>query len=399
MKDFKDLKDLKVAIVQDYLSEFGGAEGVCQAIWEIFPQAHIYTAAYDAKLMAKIGVFRGARVFYPHWPTGPFGSLQRLLHLLFIANLPLYFENLDLRGYDLIISSTAHFAKGVLTRPDQLHISYIHTVPRFLYGYPGESRKRDQWPWKFLVMPLNVVLRILDYAFAQRPDFLVCNSREVQSRIKKFYRREAVVINPFPQVNMHVEDSANVVSATVEPRHGAALPRSKTQDTGYYLVVSRQAAYKNIDLIIHTCGKSWRPLKVAGTGSSAAYLRQVASQYPCVEMLGTVSEEEKVKLYQNCRAVIGAVKDEDFGMAALEPMVFGKPVVVLREAGYLETVTEGVSGVFFEDLTEESLLAGLQRLEETTWNVEEIKMQAAKFSKERFQREFKSFVVERFIAH
>ena len=116
-------------------------------------------------------------------------------------------------------------------------------------------------------------------------------------------------------------------------------------------------------------------------------------------MLGTVSEEEKVKLYQNCRAVIGAVKDEDFGMAALEPMVFGKPVVVLREAGYLETVTEGVSGVFFEDLTEESLLAGLQRLEETTWNVEEIKMQAAKFSKERFQREFKSFVVERFIAH
>lgn len=372
----KDLKDLKVALVHDYLTEFGGAEGVAQAIWEIFPQADIYTAAYDSAKMAKVGAFKSAKVFYPKWRPNWSGSLGRFIHLLFVANLPLYFENLDLRGYDLIISDTAHFAKGVITRPDQLHISYIHTPPRSIYGYRGESSKREHPLWQLLLAPLDCVLRVIDYQFGQRPDYLLCNSREVQRRIKKFYGRNAVVINPFPAV-------------------GVQIVAPETATAGYYLVVSRLSAYKNIDLIIDTCGKNNISLKVAGTGTSEAYLRQLASKYPSVEMLGLVSGEEKVKLYQNCKAVIGAVKDEDFGMAALEPMVFGKPVVVLHEAGYLETVTEGVSGVFFDELTEESLLNGLKKVEETTWNVDDIKKQAARFSKERFQREFLGFITEK----
>lgn len=381
----KKLKDLKVAIVHDYLTEFGGAEGVLAAIWELFPAADIYTAAYDAEKMAKVGAFQGARVFYPYWRPNWGGQLGHFVHLLLVANLPLYFENLDLRDYDLVISSTAHFAKGVLTRSDQLHISYIHTPPRSLYGYKGETSKRDHPLWRIILAPLDCVLRVIDYHFAQRPDWLLCNSREVQARIKKFYGREATVINPFPSVVG--------VDRRVDPKIDGQTHRSAS--TSYYLVVSRQAAYKNIDLIIHTCGKNNLPLKVVGTGSSHNYLRQIASQYPSVEMLGVVSEEEKVLLYQNCKAVLGAVRDEDFGMAPLEPMLFGKPVVVLRQAGYLETVTEGESGIFFDGLTEESLLAGIKRLEATTWSPEKIKELVSHFSKARFQEEFGNFVVSK----
>ena len=384
-----------MALVHDYLSEFGGAEGVLAAIWELFPRADIYTAAYDPALMAKIGVFKGARVFYPRWPQGPFGRLERFFHLLLVANLPLYFESLDLRDYDLVISSTAHFAKGVLTRPGQLHLSYIHTVPRFLYGYAGESRRRDQWPWRWLVAPLNTILRIIDYHFAHRPDYLLCNSKEVQARIKKFYGREATVINPFPLVLVDRSGTETQNQSSRGAHYGFSPLSHSLIKTGYYLVVSRQAAYKNIDLIIRTCGKNNLPLKVAGTGSSHNYLRQLAAQYPSVEMLGTVSEEEKATLYQNCKAVIGAVLDEDFGMAPLEPMLFGKPVVVLRQAGYLETVAEGENGVFFEELTEDSLLAGIKKLTAVSWSHEKIKESASRFSKERFQREFREFVEEK----
>lgn len=394
----KDLKDLKVALVHDYLTEFGGAEGVFQAEWELFPGADIYTAAYDPEKMKKVGAFQGAKIHYPQWRPNIGGSIGRFVHLLLVANLPLYFENLDLRQYDLVISDTAHFAKGVLTTPEQLHISYIHTPPRSLYGYKGESSKRDSRMWRILLAPLDSLLRVIDYNFAQRPDFLLCNSQEIKARIKKFYGREATVINPFPQVR--VPRSGPEAQHQSSPgAHYGVSPLSRSlrdkEDNGYYLVISRMAAYKNIDLIIRTCGERQLPLKVAGTGSSDAYLRQLASRYPSVEMLGLVSEEEKVLLYQNCKAVIGAVKDEDFGMAALEPMVFGKPAVVLREAGYLETVIEGVTGVFFNELTEASLLASLQYLETLHLDPEVIKTHAAKFSKERFQREFKDFVVEK----
>ncbi|OGC52204.1 hypothetical protein A2982_01460 [candidate division WWE3 bacterium RIFCSPLOWO2_01_FULL_39_13] len=373
---------MKVAIVHDYLHEYGGAETLVNAVWEIFPSADIYSATYDPAVMKRVGAFQRAKIFYPKWKDNIPGSIKNFVHKVLIANLPFYFQNLNLEKYDLVISSSAHFAKGVVTRPDQLHISYIHTPPRFLYGYQGETRKRDLWYWRMILNPLDAFLRKMDYKFAQRPDFLLCNSETVRKRIKKFYNRDAKVIYPFPEVGGNPE-------IRVAPKSG--LPRNQGYPS-FYLVVSRLAAYKNIDLIIKTCGKNNIPLKVAGTGSSREYLEALASKYKSVQMLGLVTQEEKYELYRKCRAMICAVRDEDFGMAPLEPMMFGKPVVALKESGYLETVIDGKTGIFFEELTEESLLHAIKKLERTSFNENFIKSHVQKFSRDRFKREFKEFV-------
>jgi len=364
-------KDLKVAIVHDYLHEYGGAEAVVNAIYEIYPQAEIYSATYNPEVMKKVGAFQGAKIHFPEWKNGIFAPILKFFHKFMIANLPLYFEELDLRKYDLVISSSAHFAKGVLTNPEQVHISYIHTPPRFLYGYQGETRKRDSKFWRLILVPLDSVLRIIDYNFAQRPDYLLCNSNTVKERIKKFYNRDAKVIYPFPQVDV------DHISETKED---------------YYLIVSRLAAYKNIDLAIKTCGKNNIKLKIAGDGSSREFLENLASQYKSVKMLGFISANEKADLYKNCKAVICAVKDEDFGMAPLEPMMYGKPVVALKQGGYLETVIDPLTGIFFDNLNEASLLNAIRKLEKTEFNAEEIRKHALKFSKERFKKEFEEFV-------
>ncbi len=372
-------ENLKVAIVHDYLHQYGGAETLLQAIWEIFPTADIYSATYDEDVMKKVGAFRGAKIHHPKWKKNIPGYFKNAVHKMLIANLPVYFENLDLGKYDLVISSTAHFAKGVITKPDQTHISYIHTPPRFLYGYQGETSKRDSKIWRMVLDPLDLFLRIIDYNFAQRPDYLLCNSEEVYKRIKKFYKRKATIINPFP--NVIVTDES--------------LERSRNTKGDYYLIVSRLAAYKNIDLAIKVCGRNNIPLKVAGTGPAERRLKDIAQKYPSVEMLGLISQEKKAELYINCKGVLCTVRDEDFGMVPLEPMMFGKPVIALRSSGYLETVVDGKTGVFFDDLNQESLLNAINLFEKTEFDFDKILKHAGRFSRERFKKEFKDFVKEK----
>lgn len=375
-----DIKNLKVAIVHDYLNVFGGAEGVVQAIYEIFPQADIYTAECDEKMIRDLGLFKGANIYYPKWKNNIPGKLKKFIHKVLIANLPFYFQSLNLDGYDLIISSTAHFAKGVKkSRSDQVHISYIHTPPRFLYGYEGEIRKRTFWYWKLFLWPLDTFLRYLDQKFAQRPDYLICNSENVRERIKKFYNRDAAVINPFPNIEVTEKD----------------FQESQLNKENFYLIISRLAAYKNIDLAIKVCGKSNRELIIGGKGPDQEMLMVLANKYMSVKMIGFVTDKQKFDLYKRCKAVLATVKDEDFGMAPLEPMLFGKPVVALRQGGYLETVTEKV-GVFFDELTEISLSEAVKQLEEKDtakeFDPQEIRNHALKFSKENFKEKFIKYI-------
>ena len=367
-----DLKTAKVAIVQDYLHVYGGAEAVVNAIWELFPQADIYSATYDAEVMKKAGVLQGARIFYPKWKDNIPGKFKKFAHKLIIANLPFYFENLDLSQYDLIISSSAHFAKGVKkTRENQIHVSYIHTPPRFLYGLPGEIRKRTNPVWKLILSPLDSYLRYKDKQFAQRPDYLLCNSETVKDRIKKFYNREATVINPFPEITVCDSDFEDSV------KYG-----------DYYLVISRLEAYKNVDLIIKTCGELKLPLKVAGKGSEYENLLELSKEYSNVEMLGYVSSEEKFELLKKCKAFIIATEDEDFGMSALEPMMFGKPVIAYRSGGLKEIVKEHQNGLFFDELNFKSLGVVLNRMDKTGFDSNYIRNYAQKFSKDNFKTKF-----------
>ncbi len=318
-----------------------------------------------------------AKIFYPKWTNNIHGKIQKFIHKLLIANLPHYFENIDLSKYDLIISSTAHFAKGVKkTRPDQVHVSYIHTPPRFLYGLKGEIRKRTRWYLKPLFWPLDSYLRYMDQKFAKKPDYIICNSQTVKQRIRDIYHRDATVINPFPQLEVSEQEFDEAQKVKGE----------------FYLALGRQAEFKHIDLIIKTCGENNLNLKVAGEGIAHEELKALASKYNSVEMLGFVSPEEKKILYKNCIAGIYAAEDEDFGMTILEPMLFGKPVIAYNSGGYRETVEDNVNGIFFDKLTQDALSTAIHKLQNQKFNSSEIRKFALKYSRENFKNKIYSFL-------
>lgn len=357
---------MKVAIVHDFLNQFGGAERVLEAIHEIFPYAPIYTSLYDpARLPLRM----------KNWDIRPF-KLPKLplAHFLkyYTAFYPLLFEGLDLSDYDLVISSTAFFAKGILTRPGAVHISYIHTPPRFLYHYETTVNRRRLWVYKPVLAVLDNFFRIWDYQAAQRPDYLVTNSRETASRIRKFYRRDATVI--YPPVSLPERQNRQITGG---------------KPGGYFLIVSRLLKYKRIDLAISAANLLGIPLKIVGTGEEEGRLKEIAG--PTVEFLGFVRDESLPEIYSNCQAFIFPTF-EDFGITPLEAMHYGKPVIALAKAGALETVLPGKTGEFFPEQTVESLAGVLKDFDPSRYSPAACIAQAQKFSEERFKKEFSDFV-------
>jgi len=361
---------MKVALVHDFLNQYGGAERVLEAIHELYPYSHVYTSLYEPKSLP---------LRMKNWDIRPF-KLPKvpLLHFLkyYTAFYPLLWEHVDLSDYDLVISSSSTFSKGVLTLPKTLHISYIHTPPRFLYHYARETARRDLFIYKPALALLDNYFRVWDYNAAQRPDFLIANSKEVAGRIRKFYGREATVI--YPPVEL-------------PERVGSHLPdrREETKHTPYFLVVSRLAAYKRIDLAVQAANKLKIPLKIVGTGKEEQRLKRMAG--PTVELLGFVSDSKLPIMYANCEAVIFPT-NEDFGIVPLEAMYFGKPVLALAKGGALETVLPGKTGEFFQEETIGSLAEAWEKFDPLKYKASDCRAQAKKFSKERFKKEFAEFV-------
>jgi glycosyltransferase involved in cell wall biosynthesis len=363
---------MKVALVHDYLTEYGGAERVLEVIRELYPNAPVHTSMYNHHKFKDWDI-RPSKI-----STLPMASK---LTKSFTFFMPLIFENLDLRDFDVIISDGTIWSKGVLTTPEQLHIFYAHTPPRWLWGLSGETDRRRLWFLQPILKPLDNWLRIWDFETAQRPDFIVANSKTTARRIKKFWRREAKVI--YPPVDVK----------------GLTLPKVrplKDFNHSYFLVVSRLAAYKNIDLAISACNKLKLPLKIVGVGREEERLRKLAG--PTVEFLGFVDDDTLAELYQNCRALIHTASSEDFGLAPVEAMAYGKPVIALRSGGVTETVVDGKTGLFFDKPTTESLIKAIERFNNLTIDPDDCRKQAAKFSKERFQKEFRQLVEEKWHA-
>lgn len=374
-------QELKVAIIHDYLNAYGGAESVVNAIWELYDKKPpIYTALWNKEAFKGTGAFDNADIRVPKWATLKFiNNFYKYLVPLY----PLFFENLDLRAYDLVISSSANFAKGVRTSKNQLHISYIHTPPRFLYGYPTETSKRGVWYLKPVLRIVDAYLKWWDQKAAQRPDFLLCNSKEVQQRIKKFYRRDAYIINPFLVVDTNYENTP-------------------AEEGNYYLIVTRMSLYKNPDKVIRACGELGRNLKVAGSGRELERFSKIAATVSTnkskIEMLGFVSEERKVALLKGCRAFIYPVEYEDFGMAPLEAMYFGKPAIVLNQGGFKDYLKDGYNGVFIEQPTVEGVKRAIEKFEnierKVNWD-KNCKETANHYTKKRFQSELKAHIDEK----
>lgn len=371
---------MKVALVHDYLKEYGGAERVLEALHEMFPQAPIYTAYLDLKGLGqhadRIKKWDIRTSWLQKLPMA--GRLISPLRIL----APAIFESFDLSDYEVVISSCAiYFAKAVITKPETLHISYIHTPPRYLYGYTTSFNYKKHWWTRMGGEIVNHFLRIWDFETSQRPDILVANSKNVQERIKKFYRRDSTVIYP----PVEVEKFGSQLTAQSSKRE-------------YFLSVGRLVRGKGIEVIIKACSRLGLPLKVVGTGPLFDELKKLAG--PTVEFLGQVMDEVLPKLYAHAQATIVAAEDEDFGIVPVESMAAGTPVIAPRAGGFRETVIERKTGVFYPStgstgspqassgqVTMDSLMEALRNFNPLKFQFSDCINQAKKFSSERFKKE------------
>ncbi|UFP95557.1 glycosyltransferase family 4 protein [Gloeobacter morelensis] len=361
---------MKVALVHEYLIKQGGSENVVEALKGLFPEAPIYTSYFGAATMPERWRRYDVRPsFLQKLPLGGSTSYQRRLQYV-LPLMPAAYESFDLREFDVVISSSHAFAKGVLTRQDALHLSYIHTPTRYLWDMTWEYQRDFRVPLVGALMPLVLsALRTWDFQAAQRPDYLMANSRYVQQRIAKFYRRPSTVVYP------------PVDTQFFQPVAAPSLE--------YYLAAGRFVPYKRLDLAVEAFNRLGLPLWVAGEGPDLARLR--AKARPNVVFLPYQPPKQLADLFANCRALIFP-GEEDFGIVPVEVQACGRPVVAYGRGGATETVADGESGVLFGEQTVEALVAAVERCEQLHWWPDRIRARAENFSQARFGQAVRSCV-------
>lgn len=369
---------MKIALVHDYLREYGGAERVLETMHEIWPKAPLYTSFVDWKALGPHAYRFADWDIRASWVQQ--NPLVKKLHspLRFLA--PRIWESFDLGGYDVVVSSSGWFiSRGVRTKPPTVHICYIHHPPRNLYGYTTGSTLQKYWPVRAYAHVVNFFLRHYDYETAQRVDYFIANSKETARRVKKFYRKESTVI--YPPVEVTRNTNVSRVPSHVSPE-------------AYFLSVGRLTYSKRVDLAIEAANKLKQTLKVVGVGPEEEHLRSIAG--PTVEFLGSVSDEELSTLYAGAKALIFCALDEDFGMVPVEAMAQGTPVIGLAQGGVLESVIDGQTGILFQKPEVKELTSAVARFGNTRKNwASACQRQAEEFSKERFKNKLKTFVEER----
>lgn len=351
-------KDIKVAIVHYWLVGMRGGEKVVEALCELFPQADIFTHVYNPdRISNEIQRHSVKTTFISRLP------FARTHYQNYLPLMPFALEQLDLRKYDLVISSESGPAKGVITRPDALHICYCHTPMRYVWSAYHAYRARSNLLIRILMPAVMHRLRIWDVASASRVDHFIANSYNVADRIRKYYRREAVVV--YPPVDLRE-------------------PSGTTPTEDFYLLVGQIVAYKGVDVAIDAFNRLGKRLVVIGHGEAFQKLKQMAG--PTIEMLGWQDDATLRDYYARCRALI-FVADEDFGMVPVEAMSAGRPVIAFGRGGALETVIPGKTGVLFDDQTAESLIDAISHFEaiEPSFDRQGIARHAQRFTKQEFK--------------
>jgi glycosyltransferase involved in cell wall biosynthesis len=348
-----------IALVPDALPCFGGAERVLEVVIELVPDAPIHT------LVFRPSAFAGTRLqdhpvqtsFIDRLP----GAHRR--HRAFLPLFPLAIESFDLTAYDLVLSFNYAVAHGVVTRPDQLHVSYTYTPLRHLWHFHHEYLRTVSAPRRWLLRPLLHYLRVWDRAAADRVDSFLAISRWVSSCIWRAYRRRSVVVHPPVDVD-------------------AFAPGSARGD--HYVAVSRLEPHKRLDLVVDAFSRSGRPLLVVGEGSEGARLRERAQ--PNVSFLGRVSDQEVAELLARARGLVHA-GEEDFGIAMVEAQAAGCPVVAYSGGAASEIVADGRTGVLFPQQTVRAVQDAVETLEALPrLRTAELRASAERFSRERFKQ-------------
>ncbi len=356
---------MHIALVHDYLVQDGGAERVLGAFQQIWPDAPTYALLHDPSRMG--ASFRGKEIRTSFLQKVPF-ALKR--YKWFMPLMPMATERHDVSGYDVVLSSTSAFAKGIITRPDTLHVCYCHTPTRYLWsdthsyvnelGLPAPVRK---------LVPLMLTdIRVWDRLAADRVDRFIANSETVGRRIRKYYQRSSDVIHP------PVETSRFFIAP-------------KTED--YYVAGGRLVAYKRFDVVVRAFNKLGIRLKIFGEGPEMAKLRAMAR--PNIEFVGRVGEREKAELYAKAIAYLHP-QEEDFGITAVEAMASGRPVIAFRKGGAVETVVENKTGVFLEEQSWEELANQIIRFEPETFDPRAIRAHAQAYDTEVFKEKIRKYV-------
>jgi len=356
---------MKVALVHDYLNQYGGAERVLEAFCQIFPKAPIYTLLYDGE---KTGfAFEGKDIRTSFLQKIPFVKSH---HRPFLMLMPLAIEQFDFSEYDLVLSDSASYAKGIITSPETLHICYCHTPIR--YAWDDSHKYIEEFGYskvikKIIPFFMNYI-RLWDEKASKRADKFISNSKFVSERIRKYYHRESEVIHPPVKANLF-------------------YLAKKTDD--YFLLVGRFLPYKRFDLAIDAFNQLGLPLKIIGDGPDRKRLEKKSNKN--IEFVGLVPDYKLKDYYAHCQAFIFP-QEEDFGITAVEAMASGRPVIAYKGGGVLEIIQQGITGLFFENQTSKDLVEVLKNFNSSDFDPKIIRERAMKFDEENFKKKIKKFI-------
>jgi len=366
-------KKLKIALVHDHLAQDGGAEKVLKIFADLFPQAPIYTLLYEKKLANKY--YKNRQIETSIIQKLPGGVKHYKWYMPF---MPIAVEFFDLREYDLILSDTSSFAKGVITSPDSLHICYCHTPTRYLWSdthqYINEL-KYNKYFKKIISLFLSYI-RIWDRLAADRVDYFIANSYTVQKRIKKYYKKKSDVI--YPPVDIEKFKIA-----------------SKIDD--YFLAGGRLVPYKRFDIIIqafHELNKKTNKeykLKIFGSGIDQNRLEKIAKKSSYIEFLGQISNKERNRIFSECQAFINP-QIEDFGITIVEALASGRPVISINKGGALEIIKENENGIFIQEETSQAIYEAILKFNPNNFDPKKNQERAQFFQTDKFKKEIINFI-------
>jgi glycosyltransferase involved in cell wall biosynthesis len=359
----------KIAIVCDWLTNLGGAERVILDMHEAFPDAPIYTSIYNPE---KLPQFKDAKIissFIQKWP------LAKKAHQLYLGLMPYAFESFDLSDYDIVLSSSFACSKGVITKPETLHVCYCHNPTRYVWDDSHQYLKEHGFPGiiKAIAKPLLHKIRMWDSLAAKRVDNYIANSNFVSKRIKKYYHADSKVIHP------GVRFTKSEISL-------------KAEKEDYYIAAGRLKAYKKFDLLVKAFNQTQKKLYIIGRGEHLNYLKKINTN-PNTEFLGFVDEEDLKHYFQNAKALLFP-QCEDFGIIPIEAQYFGCPVIAYNKGGATETVINKKSGILFQKQNVDSIIKAIDEFEELDLNPADIHKHAQKFQSKNFQEQLKKYVHE-----